>query len=104
VEFAISLGLGGWILVVAGALVLGIGAQLIGHPASAYQWLLDGIAAGIGAIIASEFIVAMREVGPVWDGLAFVPALIGALTVIAIVEVASRYTTRGTYSGRPMSA
>jgi hypothetical protein len=36
--------------------------------------------------------------------LALVPALIGALVVIAIVEAASRYLTGGTYSGRPMSA
>ena len=103
-EFAISLGVGGWILLLGGALVLGIGAQVIGHPPTAYQWVFDAVGAGIGAIVASELIVALRDVGPVWDGLALVPALIGALVVIAIVEAASRYLTGGTYSGRPMSA
>jgi hypothetical protein len=40
----------------------------------------------------------------VWDGLALVPALIGGLVVGGVVEVATRYMTGGTYSGRPISA
>lgn len=102
--FAIDLGLGGWALLVIGALAFGVIAQVIGRTTTAYEWLGDAIAAGIGALVASEFIVAFRDTGPVWDGLALVPALLGALIVGLVVELATRYMTGGTYSGRPMSA
>jgi uncharacterized membrane protein YeaQ/YmgE (transglycosylase-associated protein family) len=103
-EFAISLGLGGWILLIVGALVIGAVAQFVGETRTGYEWLADSIAAGIGALVASEFIVAWRTFEPTWDGLALVPALIGGLVVGLVVEVTTRYMTGGTYSGRPMSA
>jgi len=63
------------------------------------------IGAGIGALIGSEFLIATQAYGPVWDGLALVPALIGGLIVGVIVELATRYATGGTYTAhRPMSA
>jgi uncharacterized membrane protein YeaQ/YmgE (transglycosylase-associated protein family) len=103
-EFAISLGLGGWILLIVGALVFGAVARFVGETRTGYEWLVDAIAAGIGALVASEFIVGWRTIEPTWDGLALVPALIGGLVVGLVVEVATRYMTGGTYSGRPMSA
>jgi uncharacterized membrane protein YeaQ/YmgE (transglycosylase-associated protein family) len=103
-EFAISLGLGGWIVLIVGALVFGAVAQFIGETRTGYEWLVDAIAAGIGALVASEFIVSWRSFEPTWDGLALVPALLGAIVVGVVVEVATRYMTGGTYSGRPMSA
>ena len=103
-EFAVDFGLAAWALVIVGALVFGVIAQLIGRPRAGYEWLGDAIAAGIGAIVASEFIVALQAVGPVWDGLALVPALVGGLAVGIVAELATRYLTGGTYSGRPMSA
>jgi uncharacterized membrane protein YeaQ/YmgE (transglycosylase-associated protein family) len=105
VELAITLGLGGWILLIVGALVFGVVAQFIGEARTGYEWLVDAIAAGVGALIASEFIVGMRTFQPVWDGLALVPALVGALIVGVIFELATRYLTGGTYTAhRPMSA
>lgn len=103
-ELAISLGLGGWILVILGALVFGVIAQFIGETRTGYEWLVDGVAAFVGAIVASEFIIAWQTFAPVWDGLALVPALIGALVVGVIVEVATRYVTGGTYMHRPTAA
>lgn len=103
-EFAISLGLGGWILLIVGALVFGAVAELVGETRADYEWLGDAIAAGLGALVASEFIVAWRTFEPAWDGLALAPALIGALVVGLVVEVTTRFMTGGTYSGRPMSA
>ena len=78
-EFAIGLGLGGWIVLIVGSLVFGAVAQMIGEPRAGFEWLGDAIAAGIGALVASEFIVAWRTFEPTWDGLALVPALIEAL-------------------------
>jgi uncharacterized membrane protein YeaQ/YmgE (transglycosylase-associated protein family) len=103
-EFAIALGLGGWILLIVGAIVFGGVAQLIGETRTGFEWLVDAIAVGVGALFASEFIVAWQTFQPVWDGLALVPALIGGLVVGGVVEVATRYVTGGTYSGRPISA
>ncbi len=102
-EFSIALGLAGWFVLVVGALVFGVLVQLVGRAQSAYEWLVDAIAAGIGALVASEFIVAWQATGPVFDGLALVPALVGGLVVGLVVAVATRYltgsrTTHGTMS------
>ena len=103
-ELAITLGLGGWILLILGAVVFGVVAQFIGETKTGFEWLVDSIAAGLGAIIASEFIVALQAYGPVWDGLALVPALVGGVVLGGIVELVTRNATGGTYSHRPMAA
>lgn len=103
-EFAFALGLGGWAFLIVGAVVFGAVAQFVGETRTGFEWLVDAIAAGIGALVASEFIVAWRTFDPVVDGLALVPALVGGIVVGIVVEVATRYMTGGTYSGRPISA
>ncbi|NJD28601.1 MAG: hypothetical protein FIA92_09925 [Chloroflexi bacterium] len=103
-DLAITLGLGGWLLLIAGAIAFGVVAQFIGRAETGIEWLVDAIAAGIGALVASEFIVSWRTFEPVWDGLALVPALVGGLVVGIVVEVATRRITGGTYSGRSMAA
>lgn len=102
-EFSIDLALGGALVLVIGAVAFGIVAQFIGQTRTGYEWLVDAIAAGLGALIASEFIVDWRAFEPVWEGLALVPALIGGLLVGILVEMVTRFMTGGTYSGRPMS-
>lgn len=103
-EFSIALGVLGWLALVVGALIFGAIAQFVGDARTGYEWLIDAIAAGFGALVASEFIVAWQTFEPVWDGLALVPALIGGLVAGIVVEVATRYLTGGTYATRPMSA
>jgi uncharacterized membrane protein YeaQ/YmgE (transglycosylase-associated protein family) len=103
-EFAIALGFGGWALLIVGAIVFGGVAQVIGETRTGFEWLVDAFAAGIGALVASEFIVAWRTFEPTWDGLALVPALLGGIVVGLVVEVATRYASGGNYSGRPISA
>jgi uncharacterized membrane protein YeaQ/YmgE (transglycosylase-associated protein family) len=104
VELAITLTVGGWILLVVASVVFGGVAQFIGTPRTVFEWLIDAVAFAFGAIIASEFIVGLQTFGPVWEGLAIVPALIGGLVLGLIVEVATRALTHGTYAQRPMSA
>ena len=99
-EFAIVLGVGGWLAIVVGSLLFGVIAQYIGETRTGYEWLVDAIAAGIGAIVASEFIVALQASGPVWDGLAIWPALVGGLVLGIVVEVITRLATGGTYTGQ----
>ena len=102
-ELAISLGIGGWLVLLAGALLFGVIAQFIGEARTGYEWLADAIAAALGAIIASEFIISARTFEPVWEGLALVPALVGGLVLGIIVELATRYLTGGRYTTRPMA-
>lgn len=102
-ELAISLGIGGWLVLLAGALLFGVIAQFIGEARTGYEWLVDGVAAALGAVIASEFIISARTFEPVWDGLALVPALVGGLVLGIIVELATRYLTGGRYTTRPMA-
>ncbi len=103
-ELAIALGIGGAVVLVVGAAAFGVIAQVIGETRTGYEWLVDGVAAAIGALVASEFIVDWRAVGPVWDGLALAPALIGGLVVGLVVEVVTRIVTGGHYTtGHPMS-
>ena len=103
-ELAIALGVGGWLVLFAGALLFGVVAQFIGETRTGYEWLVDGVAAALGAVIASEFIISARTFEPVWDGLAIVPALIGALVLGLVVEVATRYMTGGRYTAHPIAA
>jgi uncharacterized membrane protein YeaQ/YmgE (transglycosylase-associated protein family) len=103
-EFVIEMGVGGAAALVIGAVVFGVVAQFVGETRTGYEWLVDAIGAGIGALVASEFIIGWQAFAPVFDGLALLPALIGGLVVGLIVEVATRLLTGGTYSGRPISA
>ena len=101
-ELAFTLGVWGWIAVIGAALIFGILASSIGETRTGYEWLVDTVAAAVGAIVASEFIVAWQSFGPMFDGLAIVPALIGGLAVGAIAEVATRMVTGGTYAPAPV--
>jgi uncharacterized membrane protein YeaQ/YmgE (transglycosylase-associated protein family) len=96
-DLAISIGLGGWIVLIGGALVFGVVAQLIGETETGYEWLVDAVAAFVGALAASEIVTAWRGFEPVYDGLALVPALVGGLLVGTLVELVTRYLTGGTY-------
>jgi uncharacterized membrane protein YeaQ/YmgE (transglycosylase-associated protein family) len=105
-DFSIAMGYGGGALLIVGALAIGVVAQFIGDARTGYEWIVVAIAAGIGALVASEFIVDWRAFEPVWDGLALVPALIGGLVVGVVVDIATRFMTGGSYvgHGRPMAA
>jgi uncharacterized membrane protein YeaQ/YmgE (transglycosylase-associated protein family) len=103
-EFVIDFGLAAGVLVIVGALAFGVIAQFIGETRTGFEWLVDAIAVAIGAIVASEFVIAWQTIEPVWDGLAILPAVIGGLVVGLIVEVLTRTVTGGTYHHRPMSA
>jgi uncharacterized membrane protein YeaQ/YmgE (transglycosylase-associated protein family) len=103
-DLTITLGLGGWAILIVGSLIFGGAAQIIGETRTGYEWLVDALAAGVGALVASEFIVAWQAMGPVVDGLALVPALVGGLVIGLAVEVATRYITGGHYTRGAMSA
>ena len=103
-DLAINIGIGGWILIVALALIVGAVFQLFGQEISPVMFVIDAIAVALGAIFASEIVIAWRTVEPVWDNLALVPALLGGVAVGIVVDLVSRYLTGGRTAGRPMSA
>jgi uncharacterized membrane protein YeaQ/YmgE (transglycosylase-associated protein family) len=104
-EFTITLGLAAWAVLIAGSLIFGVLAQFIGEPRTGYEWLVDAMAFGAGAIVASEFVIGWQAFQPVLDGLAIVPAAIGGLVVGTVVELLTRYLTGGSYAGhQPISA
>src|SRR3954470_24102114 len=90
-ELAFTLAPIGWLVAIVGAVLFGVVAQLVGQPHFSYEWVLDGLAAFVGAIVASEFIVAWQAFGPVYEGLALEPALIGGLVVGTVVATITRY-------------
>jgi uncharacterized membrane protein YeaQ/YmgE (transglycosylase-associated protein family) len=102
-ELAISLGLGGWLVLIAGALVFGVIAQFIGETKTGYEWVIDAIAAFAGGLIASEFVISFRAYEPVFDDLALVPAILGGLALGVIVEMATRFMTGGRYTTHPVA-
>jgi len=101
-EFTYNVGMWAVILLVVGSVVFGVVAQLVGTANFGYEWMLSALGAGIGAFVASEFIVGLRDVGPVFDGLALVPALIGGVIVGSVIAAATRYLTSG-HHGAPQA-
>ena len=87
------MGTGGFILLIAGAVGLGLIAQFLGQARSSYEWLITAIGAAIGGFAASEWLGGASTWGPEVDGLFVVPALIGAVIVGAIVEYVVRTTS-----------
>lgn len=97
--FEFDLGVWAWLVLIVGALVLGVIAQLIGDARFGYEWIVTAIGAAIGAFVASEFIVGFTTYEPIFDNLALIPALIGGVVVGVIVGLATRFLTGGTYAG-----
>lgn len=84
------MGTAGFIVLLAGALGLGILGQFAGRARSGYDGLITAIAAAIGGFVASEWLGGASTWGPEVDGLFVLPGLIGAVILGAVVEYAVR--------------
>ena len=96
-DFAVVMGVWGAVLLIVGALVIGVASQFIGEVKTPYHWIIVSIAALIGGLLCSEFVTDWRTFEPVWEGLAFVPALIGGLVFGVVADVVARFATGGSY-------
>lgn len=84
----------GWVVVVAGALIVGLVAQAaMKQPDAPYRWVVTSIATLIGAVVASEWL--FPTTGTVWEGIAFWPAIIGGLVVGLVVDVVMQRSIAG---------
>jgi hypothetical protein len=101
-EFTFSLGVWALAVLVVASLAYGVVVELIGEASFGYEWVLTAITAGVGAFVASEFIVGFRDWEPLFDGLAIVPALVTGLIVGGVIAAAARYLTNGRH-GAPQA-
>jgi uncharacterized membrane protein YeaQ/YmgE (transglycosylase-associated protein family) len=97
-EFTIDMGVWGAVALIVGALVIGVIAQFVGNIRTNYHWIIVSIAALVGGLICSEFVVDWTTFEPVWEGLALVPALIGGLVFGIVADVVARFATGGSYT------
>lgn len=71
----------GIVILLVGAVVLGVIGQFIGQARYRYEWIADGIGALVGGYGASELLGSVGEWGPEVGGLFLLPALIGGILV-----------------------
>ncbi|HEU4571050.1 MAG TPA: hypothetical protein VFR93_00055 [Candidatus Limnocylindrales bacterium] len=101
-EFTLEITYLGWAILIVGALAFGVIAQFVGETRTGYEWAVDAVGAFIGALVASEFVIAWQAFEPVYEGVALVPALIGGLVVGIAVDIVTRYMTGGRYLHAPV--
>ena len=89
------------ILLVLGALVVGIAAQVVGEVKVGYEWAVTALFALVGGYIGSEALGAASTWGPEFQGLYVVPAAIGGILFGAIADAILRYATHGSYVEHP---
>lgn len=83
----------GWLILIVGALVLGIAAQfLIRTSDLPYRWIVSSIAAFVGAAGASEWLFSTAT--PVFEGIAIWPALAGGVIVGAVADLIAIWYSR----------
>lgn len=91
----LDMGIGAFALVVVAALVIGVVVQMYLNPKTGYEWLIVGVAASIGAWLASEitwtqWFTGLTNLGPQFDGLLIIPAVIGGLLLGTLTEAIAR--------------
>ena len=91
----------GLLLLVGGALVVGVIAQFIGETRTGYEWLIAGIGALVGGWIASESFGTLSTWGPAVAGFYVLPALIGGVVLGGVVDAVARTMTGGSYVAHP---
>lgn len=87
----------GWILLIVGALVIGLVAQYLIRRELGYEWIWVSLGAGIAGFVASEYdLVGLGKWGTEYVNIAIYPAVIAAVAVGAIVALLVYYGERAT--------
>lgn len=78
--------------VILAALIFGALVQFYFTPKTAYEWIITAVGASLGAWFVSEFTWSASNinVGPTWEGLLVIPAVIGGLVLGGLFEVVAR--------------
>lgn len=91
------MGIGAAILMLAVAVVMGAAAQVIKNPRiqdprTSYDWAITGIVSLVFGVVVGF----LKPIGPQWDGLYVVPAIVGGVVWAIIAAAFLRYVGRGT--------
>ena len=91
-------------LLIVGAVVIGAILQYVGDVTIGFEWSVAGLGALIGGWLGSEAFGALSTWGPTWEGMYLLPALIGAVVLGFVVDLAVRYGTGGSlvHHARPI--
>lgn len=103
-QFTTDITLADWALLIGSSIVFGLIVQFLGRTETGWQWLGGAIAFFVGALFASEAVMAWTTIEPIWEGVALIPALVGGLVVGILVDLGTRYVTGGSPFHRPMAA
>lgn len=85
------------ILLVAGAILIGVLAHVIGDVRTGWEGPTAAVAALIGGYLGSEALGTWSTWGYAFEGLYVVPALIGGILVGIVVDAVVRFATDGSY-------
>ncbi len=85
------------LFLVAGAIAIGVVAQLIGEVRIGWEWAPTAVAALVGGYLGSEAFGSASTWGLAFEGLYIVPALVGGLILGAIADAVTRFATEGSY-------
>jgi hypothetical protein len=81
-------------VVILAALVIGVLVQMYLNPKTPYEWAITAIGVAVGAWFFSELNWTQwfsgTNLGPSWEGLLVIPAILGGLVLGAIFEVVAR--------------
>jgi hypothetical protein len=87
----------GYVLLIAGALAIGLVTHYLATQQVGAEWTLASVGAVIGGFFASEYSMGgLGAWGTEVAGMYIYPALIGAILLAGIVEVAVHFTTEQT--------
>ena len=85
----------GWVILIVGAIVIGLVAQYLMRRRVGYEWVVTAIGAAVGGFIGSEYhLGGLGEWGTEVAGMFIFPALIGAIILAAIVEAVMYFSIR----------
>jgi uncharacterized membrane protein YeaQ/YmgE (transglycosylase-associated protein family) len=98
-----NVGMTAWavIVLIAGAVVIGLVLQYVGDVTNGYEWSIAGLGAIVGGWLGSEALGSLSTWGPEWEGMFVLPALIGAVVVGFVVDLVVRYATGGSLVHHP---
>ena len=100
------MGLAPFALIVLISLLAGVAVRILGANKSRYDALIVGVTAAFGMYFASEsfpgstVFSTVPNLGPVWDGFAFIPGLAFGFVIATVAYIG----TRDTYSTSTTSA
>lgn len=85
----------GYVILIVGAIVIGLGAQYLMRQRVGYEWVLTSVGAAVGGFVASEYhLGGLGKWGTEVAAMSIFPALIGAVILAVIVEAVIYFTVR----------